>query len=210
MANIPFTSNYTDLSSQRGFQFKFFCEQVRQRVHVHVQGQPARHSGGRGECRRIPAGRDLRPGRADRRRAAVDDGRPPARRRARCGRQGDQPALQAVHPLRQMGVRAGLLEQEDGTVRDLRAGPERGDRRGAGDRGQGPGAREGARGGLHRPAGPGPGRGCPLPQLRGQDAGGKFCPECGTPISPKRKCASCGAEASGTPKFCPECGKPYG
>jgi len=26
MPNIPFTNNYTDLSSQRGFQFKFFCE----------------------------------------------------------------------------------------------------------------------------------------------------------------------------------------
>jgi len=26
MANIPFTGNYTDVSSQRGFQFKFFCE----------------------------------------------------------------------------------------------------------------------------------------------------------------------------------------
>ena len=26
MANIPFTNNYTDLSSQRGYQFKFHCE----------------------------------------------------------------------------------------------------------------------------------------------------------------------------------------
>src|SRR6185436_11534112 len=26
MPNIPFTSNYTDLSSQRGFQFQFFCQ----------------------------------------------------------------------------------------------------------------------------------------------------------------------------------------
>ena len=26
MANIPFTGNYQDLSSKRGFQFKFFCE----------------------------------------------------------------------------------------------------------------------------------------------------------------------------------------
>ncbi len=26
MANIPFTSNYTDLSSQRGYQFQFFCK----------------------------------------------------------------------------------------------------------------------------------------------------------------------------------------
>ena len=25
MPNIPFTSNYTDLSSQRGYQFQFFC-----------------------------------------------------------------------------------------------------------------------------------------------------------------------------------------
>src|SRR5438477_8834712 len=26
MTTIPFTSNYTDLSSNRGFQFKFFCQ----------------------------------------------------------------------------------------------------------------------------------------------------------------------------------------
>ena len=25
MANIPFTSNYTDRSSQRGYQFQFYC-----------------------------------------------------------------------------------------------------------------------------------------------------------------------------------------
>src|SRR5262245_54513054 len=26
MASIPFTSNHTDLSSQRGYQFQFFCK----------------------------------------------------------------------------------------------------------------------------------------------------------------------------------------
>ena len=26
MATIPFTDNYTDLSSNRGYQFKFFCQ----------------------------------------------------------------------------------------------------------------------------------------------------------------------------------------
>ena len=26
MSAIPFTSNYTDLSSERGYQFKFFCQ----------------------------------------------------------------------------------------------------------------------------------------------------------------------------------------
>ena len=37
-----------------------------------------------------------------------------------------------------------------------------------------------------------------------------FCPECGTPFSPKRTCANCGAQTEGTPKFCPECGTSYG
>ena len=39
--------------------------------------------------------------------------------------------------------------------------------------------------------------------------GGKFCPECGKPLSLKKRCAKCGAEADGTPKFCPECGQKY-
>lgn len=35
----------------------------------------------------------------------------------------------------------------------------------------------------------------------------KFCPECGTPTAPpKLSCAACGHEPEGTPKFCPECG----
>ena len=35
----------------------------------------------------------------------------------------------------------------------------------------------------------------------------KFCPECGTPTQkPKPVCASCGHQPEGTPKFCPECG----
>jgi hypothetical protein len=35
----------------------------------------------------------------------------------------------------------------------------------------------------------------------------KFCPECGTPVKPARPCcSSCGHEPEGSPKFCPECG----
>jgi len=34
----------------------------------------------------------------------------------------------------------------------------------------------------------------------------KFCPECGTPTSTKRRCGDCGHEVEGSPKFCPECG----
>jgi ElaB/YqjD/DUF883 family membrane-anchored ribosome-binding protein len=35
----------------------------------------------------------------------------------------------------------------------------------------------------------------------------KFCPECGTPTQkPKPTCSACGHQPEGTPKFCPECG----
>jgi hypothetical protein len=37
----------------------------------------------------------------------------------------------------------------------------------------------------------------------------KFCPECGTPTSAKRRCGDCGHEVEGSPKFCPECGSKY-
>ena len=37
--------------------------------------------------------------------------------------------------------------------------------------------------------------------------GAKFCPECGTPSNPpKPKCPGCGHEAENSVKFCPECG----
>lgn len=39
---------------------------------------------------------------------------------------------------------------------------------------------------------------------------GKFCPECGKPLSAKRKCGKCGAESEGPAKFCPECGTRFG
>jgi hypothetical protein len=39
--------------------------------------------------------------------------------------------------------------------------------------------------------------------------GGKFCPECGTPVNAKKKCQGCGAEVEGSPKFCPECGQHF-
>jgi hypothetical protein len=34
----------------------------------------------------------------------------------------------------------------------------------------------------------------------------KFCPECGQPINAKAKCVKCGTEMDAAVKFCPECG----
>lgn len=42
----------------------------------------------------------------------------------------------------------------------------------------------------------------------GADVGkAKFCPECGSPTAPPRPtCTGCGHQPEGSPKFCPECG----
>jgi len=36
--------------------------------------------------------------------------------------------------------------------------------------------------------------------------GAKFCPECGKPLRPKNECSRCGTVADAGTKFCPECG----
>ena len=51
----------------------------------------------------------------------------------------------------------------------------------------------------------------PLPTLScpacgARTAGGKFCGECGAPLATKLVCKGCGVEVEGKPKFCPECG----
>jgi membrane protease subunit (stomatin/prohibitin family) len=48
------------------------------------------------------------------------------------------------------------------------------------------------------------------PSCNAKTQGGKFCPECGAALSVKKRCAKCGTEAEGDPKFCPECGQKYG
>jgi hypothetical protein len=41
-------------------------------------------------------------------------------------------------------------------------------------------------------------------------SGGKFCPECGKPVAAKRFCVECGKEIQAGAKFCPECGAKQG
>jgi len=38
-------------------------------------------------------------------------------------------------------------------------------------------------------------------------SGGKFCAQCGAPLTAKKFCAECGSEIPAGAKFCPECGK---
>jgi len=47
------------------------------------------------------------------------------------------------------------------------------------------------------------------PSCNAQQQAGKFCSECGAALSAKKHCNKCGADAEGNPKFCPECGQKY-
>jgi predicted amidophosphoribosyltransferase len=39
------------------------------------------------------------------------------------------------------------------------------------------------------------------------NARGKFCSECGEPLSLNKNCNGCSAEMPASAKFCPECGE---
>jgi hypothetical protein len=44
------------------------------------------------------------------------------------------------------------------------------------------------------------------PQCGAEVKGGKFCPECGAPLKTERFCTECGGKIPATAKFCPGCG----
>ena len=48
------------------------------------------------------------------------------------------------------------------------------------------------------------------PECGAKTQGGKFCPGCGANLSPKSGCAKCGAQFEAGTKFCPECGTKAG
>jgi hypothetical protein len=56
---------------------------------------------------------------------------------------------------------------------------------------------------------PGTVRAVVCPACGAKTQGGKFCGECGAALSQKKRCGKCGSEAEGDPKFCPECGQKY-
>jgi hypothetical protein len=210
MANIPFTSNYTDLSSQRGFQFKFFCTKCgngyqstfranRLGTAAAAANAAASLLGGifgraaqTAESLQSMAAGPQHDAALD---AAVKEISPLFKQCTRCGHWVCEPVCWN----KKMGLCetcAPDLDEEIAAAQAAAAKDQALEKARAVDY---VGHRDLAQ------------VGAPLcPSCGAKTQGGKFCPECGTAISPKRKCANCGAEADGTPKFCPECGTPYG
>lgn len=210
MANVPFTSNYTDLSSQRGYQFKFFCTKCGNGYMSTFQASKLGTASAAANAaasllggifgRAAQSAQALQtmtagPAHDAALDAAVREISPLFKQCTRCGSWVCGPVC--------WNERAGLCEScapdLDEEIAAAQAGAAR-------DQAMQK-AREVDYLGQRNLAQAAP---VLCPKCGAKTQGGKFCPECGTAVATKRKCAHCGAEADGSPKFCPECGKPYG
>jgi hypothetical protein len=209
MATIPFTSNYQDLSSTRGFQFKFHCDKCgngymstfrTNKLGVAASAADAAASLLGGIFGRAAASADQLqslvggPLHDSALKEAVEEIRPLFKQCTRCGQWVCEPVC--------WNKKAQLCE---GCAPDL-------DEELASAQAQA--AREQAVEKVKEVdwlANRNVAQAAPATCAKcgAKMQGGKFCPECGAPAAQKRKCAACGAEAEGSPKFCPECGKPY-
>lgn len=206
MPTVEFTGNYEDLSTDRGYQFKFYCEkcgngymstfrsskmgmaasaaQVAGNLFGGLFGKAADTAY---EIQRAVGG----PAHDAALREAVAEIRPMFKQCTRCGRYVCEPIC--------FNKRSQLCE---GCAPDM-------------DEEVAAAQAEAARQQAFEKA-------REVDWMKGRDLGevkgvactacgakvgnAKFCPECGTPTSAKRRCGDCGHEVEGSPKFCPECG----
>jgi hypothetical protein len=208
MATIPFTNNYTDLSSNRGFQFKFMCEKCGNgylsSFKPNSLGMAASAAGAVSSLlggifgRAAQSAEQLQsmvagPQHDSALNAAVQEISPVFKQCPRCGQWVCEPVC--------WNPKAGLcetcapdLEEEIASAQAQAAKNQAMERARDVDF---IGKRDMARVVSVNCANCG-----------AQTHGSKFCPECGTATSKATKCGSCGSDVDGSPKFCPECGKP--
>jgi hypothetical protein len=209
MPNIPFTSNYTDLSSQRGYQFQFFCRKcgngymstfVPNKLNAVASAANVAASlfggifGRAAQSASMLQSSVAGPQHDSALDAAVQEISPLFKQCTRCGSWVCEPVC--------WNKKAGLCEGcAPDMDEEIAAAQAQAARQQVTEK-----ARDvdylGQRNLAQVVS-------AVCPSCGAKTQGGRFCPECGTSLSGKRKCADCGAEADGSPKFCPECGKAY-
>ena len=215
MALIKFTANHEDLSTDRGYQFKFFCDKCGNGYMTRFQpsltgtvggllraagdvfgGVFSRAGQGAYEIQRAVGSK----AHDDAFAAAVEEAKGFFKQCTRCGKW--------VCPEVCWNAKAGLCEEcapdfeEEFAAQKARAmasaaQEQLDDKARQTDYVAGADMRAGATA---------PQSAVTCPSCGAQTTGGKFCPECGKPLQVKLTCPSCGAQPEGTPKFCPECG----
>ena len=206
---IPFTGNYQDLSSNRGYQFKFFCEKCQngymstfkmskmgavgaaaQAASSLLGGIFGRAAQTADSLQQMVAG----PAHDSALKEAVEEIRPLFKQCSRCGQYVCEPVC--------WNKKAGLCETcAPDLDEEIAAAQAQEAKNQVMEKVKNVNFTE------NRNLAQQVAVNCPKCGAKAQ--GGKFCPECGTTLASKKKCGACGAEADGTPKFCPECGKPY-
>lgn len=210
MATVEFTGNYEDLSTDRGYQFKFYCEKCHngymssfQSSKIGLAASAAQVAGnllggifGRAadtayEIQRAVGG----PAHDAALRDAVTEIKPLFKQCTRCGQWVCEPVC--------FNKKAQLCEHcAPDLDEEIASAQAEAAKQQAFEKAQNVDWMKG------RDLGKVTGvacRGCGAKVA----AGAKFCAECGTPTSLKKSCVSCGAEADGSPKFCPECGERF-
>ena len=210
MALIQFTRNHTDHSTDKGYQFEFFCDRCgsgfRSEFVASVTGFAAsalRAAGGlfggvfgqagssAYEIQRAVAG----PAHDKAFRAAIEKAKPHFRQCPRCSKWACQstcwnaqrslcfdcaPDVQTELAAAQLQATIEQAKQKLATV-DMTKGLDV-----AGEHTEGAVAR--------------------CPSCNALTQGSKFCPECGKPLRPKDACPKCGVKVEAASKFCPACG----
>ena len=207
MARIEFTDNYQDLSTETGYQFKFFCQSCGngymsswQANKTGIAGEVVRAAGnicggifGRASHGSYEIQKAIGGPEHDRAlEAAVAEIRPLFVQCKRCGQwvchevcwNNDRGLCKNCAPILQRELAAAqaqiTVEQAQGKLRetDLTAGVN-----------------------LTAEAT------VACPGCGAETAPGRFCSECGAALKPKGECPKCGAKTAPGAKFCPECGE---
>lgn len=209
MASIPFTGNYQDLSTDKGYQFKFFCEKCQNgymsTFRPSVMGLAASAAQAAGnllggifghaasgayEIQRAVAG----PAHDAALRQAVEEIAPLFKQCTRCGQWVCEPVCFNKKAQLCEGC-APDLDEELASAQAAAAKEQAFDKARSVD--------------WLRQRDVAAVTGALCPQCGAKTQGGKFCPECGAALLAKRKCPHCGAEAEAKGRFCSECGKPF-
>jgi len=210
MAKIPFTNNYVDLSSNRGFQFKFHCQkcgngyvstfQANTLSTVATAAQVVSNLFGGLFGQAVQSAQSIEQAVAGPQhdaalRKAVEEIAPTFKQCTRCGSWVCEPVCWNKDA-QLCETCAPDLDEEIASAQAQAAKSQAIEK-----------AREVNYLGERNLAQRAP---VACPQCGARTQGGKFCPECGGTLAQKKQCAQCGAQADGSPKFCPECGQPYG
>jgi len=210
MALIQFTKNHSDHSTDKGYQFEFFCDRCgngfMSEFHASVTGMAAsalraagsifggvfgRASSGSYEIQRAIAG----PAHDRAFQAAVEEAKPNFRQCPKCAKwacltmcwNSQRGLCYDCAPSVETELAAA---QAQATVEQIQQKVRQQD--------------------FTRDIDVTSEAAALCPSCGARTQGAKFCPECGKPLRPKNECPRCGTRFEAGSKFCPECGNKVG